>query len=145
MAILIGYLMRYPAHTYISNIYMICKHILLRTYLNELELFFHTVKWFQVLLYNIHNITSVICLHTVCSIWSTDRTLSVSPTPVQWRSTPHSPKIRAWPSDGLISNPGHSMGSGGLAPLNKWSQCILQPQRTGPWFGINLSSSVSLL
>ena len=35
--------------------------------------YFHTVKWFQVLLYNGHNFISVICLHTVCSIWPIDR------------------------------------------------------------------------
>ena len=29
---------------------MICKHILFTTFLNEPELFFHTVKWFQVFL-----------------------------------------------------------------------------------------------
>ena len=34
-------------------IYMICKHILLITFVNELHLIFsHTVKWFQVLLCN---------------------------------------------------------------------------------------------
>ena len=36
----------------------------------------YTVKWFQVLLYNSHNLTLVICLHTVCSIWPINRTLS---------------------------------------------------------------------
>ena len=47
------------------------------------ELFLHTVNWFQILLYNNHNLTSVICLHTVCSIWPIDRTLSVATTPGQ--------------------------------------------------------------
>ena len=37
---------------------------MLITFLNEPELFFHTVKWFQVLLHNSHNLTSVIYLHT---------------------------------------------------------------------------------
>ena len=32
------------------------------------------------LLYNSHNLTIVICLHTVCSIWPIDRTLSVATT-----------------------------------------------------------------
>ena len=35
----------------------------------------HTVKCFQVLPYNSHNLTSVIRLHTICSIWSIDRIL----------------------------------------------------------------------
>ena len=30
--------------------------------------FLHKVKWFQVLQYNSHNLTWVLCLHTVCSI-----------------------------------------------------------------------------
>ena len=50
------YLIPNPVYTYILNIYMICKHILSITLLNESELFFlHTVKWFQELLYNSHN------------------------------------------------------------------------------------------
>ena len=62
---------------------MICKHILLITFLNKPEYIFctsfigfkyfylllmiclHIVKWFQALFYNSHNYTSVICLHTV--------------------------------------------------------------------------------
>ena len=34
------------------------------------------------------------------------------------------------PSDCLVSYPGHSLG-GGLTPLQRCSQCILQPQLTG--------------
>ena len=49
----------------------------------SLSSFLHTIKWFQVLLYNSHNLTSGICLHTVCSIWSIDRTLSGTTTPGQ--------------------------------------------------------------
>ena len=70
MSTIVGYLMSSLLYTYILNIFMICKHIL------SLSSFFHTVKWFQVLLYNRHNLTSVICLHTVCSIWPIDRTQS---------------------------------------------------------------------
>ena len=33
----------------------------------------HRVKWFHVLLDNSPNLTSVICLHIVCSIWPIDR------------------------------------------------------------------------
>ena len=43
------------------------------------------VKWFQVLLYNSHSLTSVICLHMVCSIWLIDKTLSGATTPDQSR------------------------------------------------------------
>ena len=39
----------------------------------------HTIKWFQVLLYNSHNLTSVICFLTVCSILPIDRTLPEAP------------------------------------------------------------------
>ena len=41
----------------------------------SLSFFLYTIKWFQVLLYNSHNLTSVICLHTVFSIWTINRTL----------------------------------------------------------------------
>ena len=44
---------------------MTCEHILLITFLNEPELFLHTVKWFQVLLHNSHSLTSVIFAHTI--------------------------------------------------------------------------------
>ena len=43
----------------------------------------HTIKWFQVLLYTSHNLISVICLHTVYSIWPGDWTLSGATTPAQ--------------------------------------------------------------
>ena len=67
-------------------IYMICKHILQITFWNKPRLFFflHTVKWFQVLLYNSQNLTSVICLYTVCSIWLKDRTKAGVTTLFGW-------------------------------------------------------------
>ena len=37
---LVGYLMPNPVCTYISNIYMICKHILLVTFSNQVQPFF---------------------------------------------------------------------------------------------------------
>ena len=43
------------------------------------------VKWFQLLLYNSHNLTSVIFLLSVCSIWPIDKTLSGTTTPSQSR------------------------------------------------------------
>ena len=59
---------------------MICKHILLIRFLNEPELFFVPDKWFKVLLYDTHDLTSIICLHIVCSIWPIDWTLSDATT-----------------------------------------------------------------
>ena len=107
-------------YIYIRYICMICKHIL-EIFLNELEFFLHTVKWFKVLLCNSHNLTSVICLHTVFSIWPIDRTLSDATTPDQsgpW-SDCNKGLIRiplcsnitgASPSDCLMSYPGHPLG-----------------------------------
>ena len=73
----------------------------------------HIVKWFQVLLYNCHNLTPVICLHTVCSIWPIDRTVSGVTTPGQGRPgsngneevlyIPQLSKAGALPSDCLMS------------------------------------------
>ena len=49
--------------TYIK--YRICKHILSETFLNKPQIvFLHTVIWFQVLLYNSYNLTSLICWNT---------------------------------------------------------------------------------
>ena len=45
---------------------------------------------------------------------------------------PQISKAGALPSDGLMSYPGHSLWWwGGLTPLQRCSQCILQPQPTG--------------
>ena len=117
---------------------MICKHILLITFLNEPELLWHTVTWFQLLLHNSHNLL-VICLHTVCSIWPIDRTISGATTPDQsglgsngkdWiLYIPQSSKSGALPLDGLMSYPGHS--GGGLTPLQRCSQCNLYLRLTG--------------
>ena len=49
----------------------------------SLSSFLHIIKWFQVLLNKSHNLTSIICLHTVCSVWSIDRTLLGPTTPVK--------------------------------------------------------------
>ena len=54
-----------PVYAYILDIYMVCKQVLLITFLNEPEIIcLRTVKWFQVLLYNTNNLTSVVCLQT---------------------------------------------------------------------------------
>ena len=89
---------------------MVSKHILYITFLNKLEFFF--TKWFQVFLYKSHTLTSVICLHTICSIWSTDRIYSGATTPGQRRPgnsvsggvlhIPQISKTGASSSDGLM-------------------------------------------
>ena len=40
------------------------------------------------------------------------------------------------PLDGLVLYLGHSLGGGGLTPLQRYSQCILQSQPTGQTFFI---------
>ena len=79
--------------------------------------FLHILKWFQVLLYK-SNLTAVIYLHTVCSIWPIDRTLSSATTPSgRWSNNNqwvlHIPEISragASPSENLMSYLGHSLG-----------------------------------
>ena len=116
-----------PLYTYILNTYMICKRILYITFSNEQSSFLHTVKWFQILLYNSHDLTSVICLHTVCSIWPIDRTLSGATNLGQGgpgrdgnEEVLHIPQIckaGASPSNGLMSYWRHSLV--GILPFCK--------------------------
>ena len=68
---IVCYLIPNRLYTYILNIYMIGKHILLITFVSKPELFLHTAKWFQVLLYDSHNLASVICLHTWLVLFDT--------------------------------------------------------------------------
>ena len=66
--------------------------------------FLYTFKWFQIWLNNNHNLTSVICLCLVCSIWPIDRSLSDATTSesqwiweqFQWKGTPISPNLQCW-------------------------------------------------
>ena len=44
ISIIVGYLKLNPLYTYILDIYMICKHILSVTFLNEPELFFFCIQ-----------------------------------------------------------------------------------------------------
>ena len=78
----------------------------------SLSCFLHTVKWFQILLCNSHNLTSVFCLHTVYSIGPIDKTIrcyhSGSDGPGSNGNEgvvniPQNSKVRTLPSDGLIS------------------------------------------
>ena len=51
---------------------------------------------------------------------------------------PQGPSITGTsPSDCLVSYPGNSLG--GLTPLQRCSQCILQPQPTGQYTELNVS------
>ena len=123
---------------------MIYKHFVDDVHKWPWAFFLHRVKWFQVLLYNSHNLSSVICLHTVCSIWPTDRTLSNATTPgqsvlesngnVEALHIPQSSKVGASPSDGLMSYP----RGGGFTLLQRCIWCILQPQLIG--FSNNLTT-----
>ena len=98
----------------------------------SMRCFVHAVKWFQLLLYSSHKLTSVICLHIVCSIWLIDRTLSGATNMGQSGPgsngkegvfyIPQTSKTGASPSDGLMSYLGHSQ---------RYSRCVLQPQLTG--------------
>ena len=93
----------------------------------SLSYFLDTVKWFQVLQYNSHNSTSVICLPTQFVLFDPYRTLSGATTPGQ--SGPgrngnegivHIPQISqagALPSDGLMSYPGDLLE--GLTPQQR--------------------------
>ena len=107
-------------------------------YINS-SFFVHTVKLFQALLYNSYNSTSVICLHTLCSIWFIDRNVSSAThsrsewtwEQWQWKGTPHSPNLQSWnlTIKWFYVIPRTLIG-GGLTPLQRCSQCILQSQLT---------------
>ena len=128
-------------YIYINYVYDLQTHFVDNILKWAWALFLHTVKWFQVLLYNSHNLTSVICLHIVYSIWSINRTLSDATTPGQsgpgsngYEGVLHILEIsNLLPSDVLMSYPGHSLYvcGGDLTPLQKCSWCILQLQPTG--------------
>ena len=99
---------------------MICKHILYVTFFDESQLFLHTIKWFQVLQYNSHNLTSIICLYILCSIWPINETISGGTTPGQHGHgsngnegvlfIPQISKAGASWLDSLMLYPGHSLG-----------------------------------
>ena len=92
----------------------------------SLSSFLHTVKWFQVWLYNSDNL-KVIGLHTVCSIWPIERTLFGATTPGQRGSGSngnegvlHIPQISSYC---FISYPGYSLG--GVLPLCRDAVSVL--------------------
>ena len=78
--------------------------------------------WWWWWWYNSYNLTSVICLHTVCSIWPIDRTLSGVTTLGQSETGsndnegvlhfPQISKAGASSSDDLMSYPRHLLGGG---------------------------------
>ena len=104
-------------------------------------LFLHTVKCFQVLRYSSRNLTSVICLHTVGSIWPIDMTLSGATTLGLSRPDsngnegvyhiPQISKLQASPSDCSMTYPGHWLADASITPRLRCYRCILQPRTTG--------------
>ena len=104
--------------------------------------FWLPVKWFQLLLYNRHNLTSIICLNTVCYTSPIDRALSGTTTLGQNESgsngnegvlfIPQSSSINgALPSDCLVSYIQETHWSRVPTPLQMCSRCILWPKSTG--------------
>ena len=90
------------------------------------------------------NLTQVICLHSVKmsnnSIWPIDRTLSSATTPGQSgpgsngnegvHHIPKNSRTGALPSDLFRVVFRTFIGDGGLTPLQRRSQCVLQSQLT---------------
>ena len=105
------------------------------------------------MLCNSHNLTSVICLHTFCSIWPTDRTLSGATTLGQSRPgsnsneevlhIPQISKARASPWDGLMSYPGHLLVWGESYPSAEMQ--LVHPTAPADWVRNVLCICVLLL
>ena len=103
--------------------------------------FLHTVEWFQVLLYNSHNSKSIICLHTVYSIWPIDRTLSGTTTPSLSGTgsngnegvlpIPQISKAAASPLDCLMLCPVHSLEVGVLPLCRDAVSVFYSPRQLG--------------
>ena len=121
-----GYLMPNPLYVYIfiKYIYDLWIHFVNNILKWAWALFLQTVKWFWVLLYNNHNLASVICVHIVCSIWPIERTLSSATTPgLNGRGSNGNEGVLhilqisyagVSLSDGLLSYPELSLGGGVL-------------------------------
>ena len=95
---------------YILNIYIICKHI-----------FWHTLKWFRVLLYKSQILTCPLFVHIVCSIWPIDKTFyQVLLLQAEWsRSSGNEGVLRFHQGWGLAIRcfngiTGYSLAAGGL-------------------------------
>ena len=86
------------------------------------------------MLYNNHNLTSLICLHTSLfylthrqdPIWCNHSRSEWTWEQWLWRGIPNSPNLQASPSDGLMSYQDTR-----LTPLQRCSQHIQQSQPTG--------------
>ena len=130
---LIGYFMPNPLYTYTHiyiyiyiYIYDLSTHFLDNILKQAYALFCTHLNGFKYC-YVTHNLTPFIFLHTVCSIWPIDRTLSGATTPGQGGSgsngnekalyIPQISNAGASPSEGLMSYPGHSLGR--VLPLCK--------------------------
>ena len=105
LSTIVGYLCQI-LFLHVFKIYAPCKCFVDNILKQAWALLLHTVKWFQILLYNNHNLTSAMCLraHIVCSIWPIDRTQSGATSPGQSgprnndneAGIPHSPNLQGW-------------------------------------------------
>ena len=124
-----------------SYIYILNKHIFLKSILNKPELIFlHIDNWFQVSLCNSYNLTSVICLHTVCSISPMESPYQVQPLRVKVDLGAIAMKeYSAFPKLPALLKPHCQIilcyilftRWRGLTLLQRCNRCILQPQPTG--------------
>ena len=111
---IVSNLMPNNVYRYILNIYIydLSTHFIDNILKQTRAFFSHTVKWFHVFLYNSHNLTSIICLCTVCCIQPIDRNQSGAITLGESRTRsndnegvldiPRITKAGASPSDILI-------------------------------------------
>ena len=98
----------------------------------------HIVKWFQVLQYNSHNLTSVIYLYIVCSIWPIDRTLSG--VTILGQSEPGSDGNEKVLQISKISKAGTSQ-SDSLMPYPRYWLCTNTPGWSTPTISVSLNQT----
>ena len=131
---IVGYLMiLFYIYIYIKYIYDLYTHFVYSILKQAwVCLFLRIVKWFQVFLYNRHNLTLVIYLPTVCSIWP-NRTLSGAATPVREdlgaiarKRYQYSPNLQGWSLAIRLFNVISRTRVGGedLTPQQRCSRCI---------------------
>ena len=98
--------------------------------------FLPTVECIQVLLYNSHNLSSIICMHAVCSIQSIDRTLSgvtiadqSGPGSNDYKGVLYILQISSHATR-LFNVISRTFVGGGLTPQQRCCWCIIQSQPT---------------
>ena len=130
----VGYLMPNPLYRYILNIDMICKHILSITFLNNPGLFCSQLNSFKYCYITVtiqHQSFACIC-HLFYLTHRSDP-IRVDLGAMAMKGTLHSPKLQGWSlAISLFNAISRTLiAGGGLTPLPRCSQCILQPQLTG--------------